>query len=268
MNPKLIGGALALIVVLAPAQTNTGRPEFAVASIKPNNTGCCATGGAGKGGSRNTYVTLKMLIGTAYSVQEFQISGGPRWIASDRFDVEGKAEDPKAGVDQLRLMLQSLLADRFKLKLHRETKEIPVYALVVGKGGPKIKMDPDQTSPAVNGPAPAGAGPNRGAIRIGAGSLTGNAVTISLFAGFLSQRLDRLVIDRTNLAGRFNLQLQWTPTDGENPVDFWGNAFPPADPSRPSVFTAIQEQLGLKLESARGPVEVLVIDDVEQPTAN
>jgi uncharacterized protein (TIGR03435 family) len=268
MNPKVIGGVLGLIVALAPAQTNTARPEFVVASIKRNTPSCCASGGVGNGGSRNKDVTLKMLIGTAYQVQEFQISGGPGWIGSDRFDVEGKAEDPKANFDQLRLMLQSLLEDRFKLKLHRETKEIPVYALVVGKGGPKIALNPDQTSPEVNGPAQPGAGPNRGAIRIGAGSLIGNAVTMSLFARFLSQRLDRLVIDKTSLAGRFNVQLQWTPTEGENPFDPGGNALPPADPSRPSVFTAVQEQLGLKLESARGTVEILVIDHAEQPTAN
>jgi uncharacterized protein (TIGR03435 family) len=250
------------------AQTNTPRPEFVVASIKPNTTGCCVSGGVGDGGSSNRDVTLKMLIGTAYRVQEFQISGGPGWIGSDRFDVVGKAEDPKADFDQLRLMLQSLLKDRFKLKFHRETKEVPVYALVVGKGGPKFRLDSDQISPDVNGPALAGAGPNRGAIRFGADSLIGNAVTMSLFARSLSQRLDRLVIDRTNLAGRFNVQLRWTPADGENPLDPGGIALPPADPSLPSVFTAIQEQLGLKLESARGNVEVLVIDHVEQPTAN
>src|SRR5689334_4369431 len=114
MNPKAIGGVLALIVTLAPAQTNTPRPEFAVASIKPNTTGCCVSGGVGNGGSRNRDVTLKMLIGTAYRVQEFQISGGPGWMGSDRFDVEGKAEDPKADFNQLRSMLQSLLEDRFK----------------------------------------------------------------------------------------------------------------------------------------------------------
>src|SRR4051794_3903358 len=180
MSPKRISGVLALIVTLAPAQTNMARPEFAIASIKPNKTGCCTSGGVGNGGSRNNDVTLKMLIGTAYRIQEFQVSGGAGGIGSGRFDVEGKADDPKTGVDQLRLMLQSLLEDRFKLKIHRETKEVPVYLLVVGKNGPKFKMNEDQVSADVNGPAPAGAGPNRGAIRIGAGSLIGNAVTMSL----------------------------------------------------------------------------------------
>lgn len=269
MNQNVIVGALALIVALGPAQTNIARPEFAVASIKRNTAGCCVSGGVGNGGGGGKDVTLKMLIGTAYRVQEFQISGGPGWIASDRFDVEGKAADPKADFDQLRLMLQSLLADRFKLKLHRETKEIPIYALVVGKGGPKIQLSADQGSPDVNGPSPAGAtGPNRGAFRFGPGSMIGNAVPISLLARFLSQRLNHMVIDRTDLVGRFNIQLQWTPTVGENPFDLGGNSIPPADPSLPSIFAAIQEQLGLKLETARGPVEVFIIDHVEQPTPN
>jgi uncharacterized protein (TIGR03435 family) len=138
-----------------------------VASIKPSkiNSGVTAGVGNGQGGGRN--VTLKMLIALAYRVQEFEIVGGPGWIGSDRFDVEGKAEDPRADPDELRLMLQSLLEDRFQLKLHRENKEAPNYALVVTKDAPKIKLAPDQTSPTVNGPAQPGAGSNRGAIRIG-----------------------------------------------------------------------------------------------------
>jgi len=244
-------------------------PKFAVTSVKPNKTNCCVSGGVGNGGSLNRNLTLRMLIGTAYRVQEFQISGGPGWIASDRFDVEGKAEDPKADFDQLRLMLRSLLEDRFKLKLHRETTESPVYALVVGKDGPKIRSSADQTSPDVNGPSPPEAtGPNHGAFRFAPGSMIGNAVHLSLFTRFLSQRLDRLVIDKTKLTGRFDIQLQWTPDIGENPLDLGGNAIPPADPSRPSIFAAIQEQLGLRLEPTKAPVEVLVIDHVEKPSAN
>jgi uncharacterized protein (TIGR03435 family) len=270
MRPKLVV-VVAALVSLTKAQTNQlTKPEFAVASIKPNKTNCCVSGGVGNGGSSNRDVTLKMLMATAYRVQEFQISGGPGWVGSDRFDVEAKAEDPKAGFDELRLMLQSLLEDRFRLKLHRETKESLVYALVAAKGGPKVKLSADQASSSdVNGPSPPGAtGPNHGAFRFGPGSMIGNAVTLALFTRFLSQRLDRFVIERTNLAGRFDIQLQWTPDIGENPVDLGGNTIPPADPSRPSIFSAIQEQLGLRLEPARGPVEVLVIDHVEQPTAN
>ena len=126
INRNLIGIALAITGLVRPQMTP--RPKFAVTSVKPNRANCCVSGGLGNGGSRNRDVTLKMLIGTACRVQEFQISGGPGWIASDRFDVEGKAEDPNADFDQLRLMLQSLLEGRFQLQLHREVKEAPTAA--------------------------------------------------------------------------------------------------------------------------------------------
>ena len=241
--------------------------QFDVASIKPSKAGATMAG-VGNGGASERNVTVKMLIALAWRLQEFQISGGPGWMGSDRFDVEATAEDRNTDPDQLRLMLQSLLADRFQLKFHRETKESPVYALVVGKDRLKMKLSADQTSPEVNGPSPRGAGPNHGAIRIGAGSLIGNAVTIPLFTRFLSQKLDRAIIDRTNLAGRFDIQLQWTPGAGEQMLDPGGHALPPADSSGPSVFSTIQEQLGLKLESTRAPVEEFVIDRVAKPSEN
>ena len=279
MNWRRIGIALAISAGLVRSQT--ARPEFAVTSVKPNHTGCCTTWGAGNrgGGGGGKNVTLKELMGFAYRLQQFQISGGPRWIGSDRFDIEGKADDPNPDFDQVRLMLQSLFEDRFKLKVHRETKVSPVYALVVGKGGPKIKLSRDQSPEDVDGPAPPGAGPNHGAIRIGVGNLVGNAVPLSWFATMLSQRLDRLIVDKTNLAGRFDIRLQWAPAPGENPFDQGGNklqsaiidnggATLTADPSGPSIFSAIQEQLGLKLESAKAPVDVLVIDHVEMPSEN
>jgi uncharacterized protein (TIGR03435 family) len=182
--------------------------------------------------------------------------------------VEAKVEDPKTDPDQVRLMLQSLLEDRFKLKLHRETKETSIYVLVAGKDGVKMKLSADQESPSVNGPAPPEAGPNRGAIRFGAGSLSGNAATMTLFTRMLSQRLDRTIVDKTNLTGRYDFQLQWTPDTGEATLSPLGTPLPPADSSGTSVFTAIQEQLGLKLETQKGPVEMFVIDSVEKPSAN
>jgi uncharacterized protein (TIGR03435 family) len=180
-----------------------------------------------------------------------------------------RKSNPNAGPDQVRLMLRSLLEDRFQLKLHREIRESSVYALEVGRGGLKMKPSADQTSADVSGPSPPGAGPNHGAIRIGAGSLIGNAVTMPLFTRMLSQRLDRTVVDKTNLAGRFDLQLQWTPDVGETPFSPGGDVLPPAvDSSGVSIFTAVQEQLGLKLESQKGPVEMFVIDSVEKPSGN
>lgn len=275
MSWKLICGTLAITAGVAQAQAvTTARPEFAVTSVKPNHTGCCTSGGVGNGGGGGKNVTLKELIAFTYRIQQFQISGGPGWVGSDRFDVEGRAEDSKTDFDQLRLMLRSLLEDRFQLKVHRETKESPAYALVVGKGGPKIKLSSDQASGDVNGPAPPGAGPNRGVIRIGVGNLVGNAVTLSRFATMLSPRLDRLVIEKTNLAGRFDIRLQWTPSPAESLfevpteiIDMNGVAVGP-DPSGPSIFSAIQEQLGLRLESTRAPIDLLVIDHAEKPSEN
>jgi bla regulator protein BlaR1 len=251
----------------APAGT-ANRPVFELASIKPSsNSPDTLEFGAGDGQGGGRYVTLKILVGLAYRLQDFQISGGPGWVSSDRFDVEGKAQDPTADPDQCRLMLQSLLEDRFQLRLHRETKEAPIYALVVGEGGPKIKWSADQTSPPVNGPAPPGVGPNHGAINIGRSSLIGNAATMALFTRFLSQRLGRTVIDKTNLTGRFDIQLRWSPDVGEVPFDPGGILFTSRanDSSEPSVFAAIQDQLGLKLESTRAPVDILVIDHAERP---
>jgi bla regulator protein blaR1 len=243
-----------------------GRPEFEVASIRPSRPGTPSSFGLTGGAN----VTLKTLIAFAYRLQQYQILNGPGWIGSDRFDIQAKAADPKTPPDQMRLMLQSLLADRLKLAVHHEIKLSNIYALVVAKGGPKIKLSADQTSPDVDGPAPEGAGPNHGAIRIGAGSMIGNAVPLSRFATLLSQRLDRTVIDKTNLTGRFDIRLQWTPDVGENPLSPSGDFLPPvpADASAPSVFTAIQEQLGLKLEAAKGPVDFLVIDHAEKPSEN
>jgi uncharacterized protein (TIGR03435 family) len=271
MNLRPLGVTLAITAALAQSQT---RPQFAVTSVRPNKTGCCLSGGIGNGTGGGRDVTLKFLIGFAYRLQQFQISGGPKWIDSQHFDIEGKSEDPRASNDQLRLMLQSLLEDRFKLKLHRETKQSSIYALVVAKGGPKIKLSADQISPDVDGPAPPGAGPNRGVVRIGVGNLVGNAATLSRLATTLSPRVDRLIVDRTNLPGRYDLRLQWAPDPAENlfevPLaifDMDGKTLT-SDPTGPSIFAAIQEQLGLKLESAKGPLDVLVIDHAEQPSAN
>jgi uncharacterized protein (TIGR03435 family) len=277
MNLRRTG--IVLVITAGLLRSQAARPEFAVASVKPNHTGCCTTYGAGNGGSGGKNVTLKMLIAFAYHLQQFQISGGPRWIDSEHFDIEGKAENARADPEQLRLMLRSLFEDRFKLKVHYETKPSAVYALVVGKGGPKLKLSRDQSRQNVDGPSPPGVGPNHGAIRIGVGNLVGNAVTLSWFATMLSQRMDRVIVDKTNLDGRFDVQLQWAPIPGENPFDQGGNKLPAAivdnggatltaDPSGPSIFSAIQEQLGLKLESAKAPVELLVIDHVEMPSEN
>jgi uncharacterized protein (TIGR03435 family) len=158
MNLKL-AAALAIAVSATLAQTApAARPEFEVASIRPSKPGTRTTFGVGNGGASEANVTLKALIAFAYRLQGYQILGEPGWVSSDRFDIEAKAADRNADPGQLRLMLQSLFADRFKLALHRETRQANVYALVVAKGGPTIKSSADQISADVNGPSPPGAG--------------------------------------------------------------------------------------------------------------
>jgi uncharacterized protein (TIGR03435 family) len=263
MKLHLAMAALAITVAVARAQTDSATPpEFEAASIRPAQPGTPPSFGVGNGGGGGANVTLKTLIAFAYQIQEYQIIGGPGWIGSDRFNVEARAADPKTPPERLKLMLQSLFADRFRLAVHREIKESNVYNLAVAKGGPKIKLSADQTLPDVNGPSAPGAGPNHGAIRLGAGSMIGNAAPLSRFANLLSQRLDRVVIDKTNLPGRFDIRLQWTPDLGENPLSPTGVPLPAETADAPSIFVAIQEQLGLKLEAAKGPVEFLVMSSI------
>jgi uncharacterized protein (TIGR03435 family) len=269
MKRNLLGAVLAATFASAWAQSDSWfRPQFEVASIRPSKPDTPSTFGVGNGGGGGRNVTLKTLIAFAYGLQQYQILDGPGWISSDRFDIEARAADPKTPPDRLKLMLQSLFADRFKLLVHRETKLSNVYVLVVAKGGPKITLSADQTSSDVNGPSAPGAGPNHGAIRLGSGSMIGNAAPISRFANLLSQRLDRTVIDKTNLTGRFDIRLQWTPDVGENPLDPAANPLPISPPDAPSIFVAIEEQLGLKLKPGKELVQFLVVDHVEKPSEN
>jgi bla regulator protein BlaR1 len=262
-------------------QSAIKRLTFEVASIKPS--------GADPhqvmiqmqpgGGFRASGTNLKTLIGQAYDVRQFQISGGPGWINSDRYDIVAKGassagsdnqpDDPhkmtdeqrKTMSEQLRERLRALLADRFQLTVHRETKEQSVYALVVAKGGSKLQQSQVRDS---DGP--------KGMMRMGRGQLSGQAVQLEMLAGSLSSQLGRPVIDRTGLKGNFDFKLEWTPDPGQSGGPFGGppgaDAPPPPDPNGPSIFTALQEQLGLRLESTKGPVEILIIDRIEKPSEN
>jgi uncharacterized protein (TIGR03435 family) len=219
-----------------------------------------------------TNVPLHMLIRVAYGVEENEISEEPKWLYSENYDVEAKMDSSaadtlrKLGEDQRKLerqrMLQSLLADRFKLTLHRETKELPVYALIVGKG--RLKLQKANYDRYPNGE------PDYTVLR--RGLITAQALSMADLARALTHLLGRRVLDKTGLKGNYDFTLQWTPDDSEpfkrvadNPAP--GNA-PQPDSSGPSILTAIQEQLGLKLESQKGPAEVLVIDHVEKPSEN
>jgi uncharacterized protein (TIGR03435 family) len=256
-------------------------PAYEVASIKPHKSGTdmtmLRTTPVGFSGSN---ISLKALIQQAYGVEENQILGAPSWLGSARYDIEAKVSSSDTdelhalNADQRKLMLQPLLADRFQLKVHTETRELPVLALVIAKGGPKLhEAKPGDTYPngikGFDGPG----GP--GMMHMGPGQLTAQALPMSSVAQLLSSQLGRTVQDKTGLTGKYDFTLQWTPDRNAPPMhgapepgQQGPGAAAPTDSSGPSLFTAIQEQLGLKLESRKGPVEVLIIDHVETPSAN
>ena len=273
----------------AAAPAATASPTFEVASIKRHQGGGPSMLRNQPGGTLAVAnIPVNFLIAFAYNVKRFQITAGPAWINSEGFDIEAKPdiappedarnmsfEQHQAIMDQQRVRMQNLLADRFQLKFHRETKELPIYALVVAKNGPKLH-ESSAPSPPDPSAAPKRGGPNGPGIFMGRGQLTGKQMKLSFLAEALSEQLDRLVIDRTGLNGFYEFTLKWAPDEsqgaafkGPGPLPPGGpDAPPPPDSSGPSLFTAIQEQLGLKLEPSKGPVEILVIDRVEQPSEN
>ena len=232
---------LIAMATLAPGQ------KFEVASIRPP----AATGilkidflPGGRFSAKN--ITVRMLLRNAYSVQDYQIAGGPGWTASDGFDIEATAGADAGEVsrDQVFRMIQGLLADRFQLVVHREIRQVPVYNLVTGKNGPT--MTAAESSAEI-------------ARTMKMGELVTKKMSMTTLANLLVFELQRPVIDATGLKGDFAFTLQYTRGLGES------DAVPT---ERPSLFTAVQDQLGLKLESAKGPVEMLVIDHVERPSQN
>jgi uncharacterized protein (TIGR03435 family) len=290
----IVAGGAALA---AQTPQSAPTPAFEVASIKPNSSG------DGRVMMQNqpgrfiaTNITLRLLIRNAYQLQDFQITGGPSWLASDHFDINAKVPDefrdlppmrPGAGPGPLQLMIRALLADRFKLVAHNETKDSPIYALVLarsdGKLGPNLKKSETDCAAMFAagrgrgampppGPPPAG-GPMPCGIRIGPGNMAVGGAPLPQVANSLGMFAGRIVLDRTGLTGNYDFELTWTPDNmpprppgaGDGPPQFNGVA---VDPNGPSLFTAVQEQLGLKLDSQRGPVEMLVIDRAEKPVEN
>jgi uncharacterized protein (TIGR03435 family) len=246
--------AATLLAGLAAGQT------FDVASVKQGDSAGRPEVGNSNGRSTAKNATLKTIMATAYQVPAFQISGGPGWVDSDRFDIEAEASDLKTGYVQLRLMMRSLLEDRFHMKVHREIRVSSLFSLVVAKGGLKVKLSPDQMSPDASGSAGPTDGPPRGRILMGPGVIVANAVSLSLLAKVLTPEMERPILDRTDLIGRFDFRLTWMPGSG-------GAGAVNAE-DLPSIFTALREQLGLELKSERGPVEFLVIDSAERPSPN
>jgi uncharacterized protein (TIGR03435 family) len=255
-------------------------PAFEVASVKPNRSGDLLIGIDLPGTDRftATNVALRELIRVAYDLPNARLVGGPDWIRTERFDIVAKSAEslprwtPSGPPMTVLLMLRTLLADRFGLVVHQETRDLPIYALTIArddrKFGPELRPSTLDCS-AVTGPPPPGATPNQPAcgMRIGPGQMVLGGVPMSQLATVLSPFAQRVVIDRTGLGGTFDLRLSWIPEkvpQGEPPPG--APQLPPVDPNGPSLFAALQEQLGLKLESQRAPLEVLVIDDVERPT--
>lgn len=264
------------------------QPSFEVASVKRNNSADPGIRrGMQPGGMTFTNHTARQLIIAAYGLQPFQVLGGPDWLNDDRFDVTARAEGAPPP-EQMNLMLRSLLAARFKLVAHTEQRDLPNYTLVRarddGQPGPGLKpaaVDCGPTGRGRGGPPPApaaggraGGGPGApggcGAM-IAPGRIIAGGQPLSLLTTILSNQVGRPVIDKTGLTGSYDLELSFLPDGGRaggpvGPPPPGAPPLPPIDPDAPSLFTALQEQLGLKLESGRGPVDVLVIDSVEPPT--
>jgi uncharacterized protein (TIGR03435 family) len=255
----------------------TTRLEFEAALVKPSAAARLLGTMVRDGKLTATGIGLKALMALAYDVREAEISEGPNWIGSERYDINAKSASPVSSSD-LKLMIRALLEDRFQLQTHRETKEMPVYALVIGKNGPKLKPsnDLDCTDPSVYTPPPQlptlGQPVKPVSIRCGNfyvlnDRLQGRKVTLRQLASTLSNMnmVERRVVDQTGIAGTFDIDLQWdasrrTNTPSADTIPDNGNV--------PPIFEAFQEQLGLKLQSQRSPVEVLVIDNAAKPTSN
>jgi uncharacterized protein (TIGR03435 family) len=295
VGKRLLPGVLLLLVALgreygltiqavAQAESN-GKYVYEVASIKRNKSVANGSLMRAEGDAlAATGVTVKMLVQNAYGIQYFQIAGAPSWVDSEKYDIEAKIDsrmaeeleklDPAQRRLERQRMLQVLLADRFQLKVHRESRDVPVYALVIAKNGSKLReAHPGDTyEKGLKGPDGHG-GAGLIFMEGNGGPVTGQGVPISNLVHLLSVQLGRPVIDKTALTGIYDFTLKWSPeqsapmsmgTDGAQPRPDQ----PQADSSGPSIFTAIQEQLGLKLESQKGPAEMVVIDHVERPSEN
>jgi uncharacterized protein (TIGR03435 family) len=260
---------------------------FEAASVKPSNPDNPPGQGIRRqpGGRFNTVNSpVRMLITFAYQIQGYQLVGGPDWINGERYDIVAKMEgDPPAvipgtGADHMMLATRTLLADRFKLKIHKETRELDIYALTMarpgGKPGPKLipargGCSPEELAARRGAPPPASGAPPPVVcgIQQGPGRIRFGNYPLSLFANGISNRVGRAVVDRTGLPGNWEFELEFAAEipQGQLPP---GAAPPPVDPDAPNLFTAIQEQLGLKLEATKGPVEVWVIDGVDRPTSD
>jgi len=286
---EVVGLAVALIFGLLyateghaaqdPAQSSTQKttaplPAYDVASIKPGKSDMGTMLMFRLDGFSAKGMNLKSLIREAYGIENDQILGAPGWLTTQTYDIEAKVDGAdatalgKLSEEQRKLMFQSFLRERFQLKAHLETKELSILALVIAKNGPKLhEAKPGDTYPdGIKGPDGKPEG-HAGMMMWGNGRVTGQGISIAQIVQPLTQQLDRTVLDQTGLTGKYDVELRWTP-DNTSASTTGPDTGIAAESPTPSIFTAIQEQLGLKLDSHKAPVEVLVIDHVEAPSAN
>jgi len=280
-----VATVLVFTLVTAPAIYCQDRPQFEVASVKASETQTPEAGinvGVHIDGAmvRCTYLSLLNYLNMAYDVKDYQIIG-PDWLASEHYDIVAKLPNGVEGEKNLRAMMASLLEDRFKLTMHRETRDLPAYALVVGKGGLKVKEippDPDADNSKVDVNV-SGGGRGGTTVNLGGGSslsynmntMTAKKVTFASITDSLSKFLDRPVVDMTGLNGRYDFTLEYSVSELRNLVRASGadaSRIPDFGDPTISIFTSV-ETLGLKLEGRKSPVPVIVIDSAQKtPTAN
>jgi uncharacterized protein (TIGR03435 family) len=236
------------------ASPGAAQPAFEVASIRPAAPDARERSLSQMPGARLSTMnaSLRMLILLGYQVMPYQLSGGPGWLESDGFDIEARSGNPKATQGEFRQMIRTLLAERFHMQAHTATQEMPVYLLTVARNGTKLTEDRSDAEASMRNE--------------GGGRMTGVKATLPMLAAALTRVLGRKVVDQSGLTGAYTFKLQFAPDQ---------KAAPPGDElashaagDGPSVFSALEEQLGLSLKAGRGPVEVLVIDRAEKPSAN
>lgn len=258
---------IVLVVMAMGITADAQRAQFEVTSVKLHTSDDQKMFMVGQPNGRfvAANIPLRLLIRTAYQLQDDQVVGGPDWLATDRFDIDARAPQSTVNIySVLGEMLQTLLADRFKLTTHTEKRELPVFALERsrrdGSFGPGLRstacpdlaIDLSKPQPCVN-------------IQTGVASLNVRGMPFNQFTPYLSPYVNRVIVDRTGLDGRYDVDLKWTP---DSPPQGRGAGEPSPDPNAVSIFTALQEQLGLRLNSTRETVDVLVIDTLERPTEN
>jgi uncharacterized protein (TIGR03435 family) len=259
-------------------------PKFEVATIKPGTDDGRMMLMFTPDGVSISGVAMQMILREAFLTEDDRIVGAPGWVKSTKYDIQAKvdaADAPKLEklkIDQRRSMLVPLLVERFNLKYHHETRELPMYALVVAKGGLKMKESKPEDA-AVSKPGDAAvknAPPQQGQHMLrfmGRGHLESTGTGVPFLVHILSEQLGRSIVDKTGLTGDFDYTLTWTPDDGASGMPGGGAGGPPpeenaGDTAGPSLFTAVQEQLGLKLESEKGMADVIVIDHIDLPSQN